>query len=450
MDAIAQKLEKIVGSTGVVLWENIVREVDNPSLQAAQISQAVVPGTPITGIVYPNSQEELAEVITCAHSHRWCILPCGSGSKLSWGGLVMGREQNSPSPLIVISTERLNRLIEHAVGDLTITIEAGMKFAQLQEIVASAGQFLSLDPSYPENATIGGIVATADAGSLRQRYGGVRDLLLGLSFVRADGQIAKAGGRVVKNVAGYDLMKLFTGSYGTLGIISEVTLRVYPLQEASQTVVLTGESRAIAQATKTLLGSALTPTAADLLSPQLTASLGFGQGISLVTRFQSVTESVQEQSARLLEVGQHLGLQGTTYQETDEVQLWKTLPEKIWLPKTESAITCKIGVIPSEAVGILTQLDTLAPQILALLHGGRGLGLLRFDSLEVKPQTLIEMRSCLVTHGGFLTILEAPVTFKQQLDVWGYTGNALDLMRRIKKQFDPDNLLNPHRFVSGI
>ena len=162
-------------------------------------------------------------------------------------------------PRSIVSTQKLDRLIAHAVGDLTVTVEAGMKFAKLQEILATAGQFLPLDPAYPDRASIGGIIATADTGSLRHRYGGVRDLLLGITFVRADGKIAKAGGRVVKNVAGYDMMKLFTGAYGTLGILTEVTFRVYPLPTTEGTVILTGAADKLANLAKILLSKYFDP-----------------------------------------------------------------------------------------------------------------------------------------------------------------------------------------------
>lgn len=435
--AIAQTLTNILSPAAVSDWENI--EVS----QQKRIFQAVSPGTTPTCIAYPSTQEELAQVIACTHQHRWRVLPCGSGTKLSWGGVPKGIDA-------IVSTQRLNRVIEHAVGDLTITVEAGAKFGDIQAILAPLGQFMGLDPAYPQTATIGGIVATADAGSLRQRYGGVRDMLLGISFVRADGEIAKAGGRVVKNVAGYDLMKLFAGSFGTLGIISQATFRVYPLPEASQTVVLIGTGEAIAQATKTLLASALTPTAVDLLSTQLVTKLGIGEGMGLVTRFQSVTESVKEQSTRLLEVGQTLGLQGSSYSGTDEAELWEKLRVQIWAPATEPGIICKIGVVPTAATATLTQLDNIASQQgLGLIHAGSGLGLLRFDS-ENAVDCVTKMRSHCQSHSGFLTVLSAPISLKQQLDVWGYSGNALDLMRQIKQQFDPENILSPHRFVGGI
>ena len=172
-------------------------------------------------LAFPETLEALATGVKLANEFDWKILICGNGSKLSWGGLVKEAQ-------LVISTQRLNRIIDHAIGDLTVTVEAGMTISQLQQALSPSNQFLPLNPCYPQSATIGGIVATADTGSWRQGYGGVRDLLLGLSFVRADGVIAKAGGRVVKNVAGYDLMKLFCGSFGTLGIISQVTMRLYP------------------------------------------------------------------------------------------------------------------------------------------------------------------------------------------------------------------------------
>lgn len=428
--AIAQSLTNILKPDAIRNREDI----ELPKQK--RIEQAVTSDTSATCIVYPNTQEELAQVIASAQQNRWRVLPCGSGTKLDWGGVAKGVD-------VVISTERLNRVIEHAVGDLTLTVEAGAKFSDLQAILAKEGQFIALDPAYPQSATIGGIIATADAGSLRQRYGGVRDMLLGIYFVRYDGQIAKAGGRVVKNVAGYDLMKLFTGSFGTLGIITQATFRLYPLPEASQTVVLTGTADAIAGATKTLLASALTPTAVDLLSTQLVSRLDLGKGMGLITRFQSVTESVKEQSIRLLQVGEKLGLQGSSYSENEEANLWQRLQESIWESDIEPEITCKIGVLPTAAVATLTQLDS---QEIGLIHAGSGLGILRFD----KAETILKMRSFCESHSGFLTVLSAPLSVKKELDVWGYSGNALDLMRQIKQQFDPENIFSPHRFVGGI
>ncbi|RCJ22201.1 glycolate oxidase [Nostoc sp. ATCC 43529] len=424
----ASELASIVGEENAVcLWENV--EVN----QQKRIQQAIASGNFPSCIVYPRTQEQLAAVLATAYTNNWRVLPCGSGSKLSWGGLAKGID-------IVVSTERINQLIEHAVGDLTVTVEAGMKFSDLQALLANSRQFLALDPTTPELATIGGIVATGDTGSLRQRYGSVRDQLLGITFVRADGQIAKAGGRVVKNVAGYDLMKLFTGSYGTLGVISQVTFRLYPLQEASATVVLTGQAEAVSQAADILRGSGLTPVQADLLSTKLVSGLGLGKGLGLIARFQSISESVKEQSNRVLELGQKLGLDGAIFIDGDEANLWKRLQKRIHSRIQESVITCKIGVLPTAAIAILSEVE------FGLIHISSGLGLLE---LEDKDRVL-EMRLRTQAHSGFLTILEAPAAVKEQVDVWGYTGNGLALMRRIKEQFDSKNILSPGRFVGGI
>ncbi|MEG4395368.1 FAD-binding oxidoreductase [Microcoleus sp. BROC3] len=450
-----QELESIVGTSGICLWQ------DTEPFWQERIQKAVAADRKVDCTLYPNTQEELAAVIAWAAQNRCAVLSCGSGSKLDWGGLVkldsprenslqvglfkgdLGGSPNAAG-LVAVSTSRLNRLVQHAVGDLTVTAEAGMKFADVQKILAGANQFLAIDPAYPQEATLGGIVAAADAGSLRHRYRGVRDMLLGISFVRSDGKIAVAGGRVVKNVAGYDLMKLFTGAYGTLGVISQVTFRVYPLPEASGTVVLAGETNALAQATQILLSSALAPTAVDLLSPELVAKLGLGKGTGLIVRFQSIAESVKQQSARLLEVAEKLGLQGTSCCENDEHQLWQRLPETMWDSGTKSAIICKIGIRPSEAVTAINEL----PVQDALIHAGSGLGVLRFENATA--QTLLQVRRGCEAKGGFLTVLAAPTDIKQQLDVWGYTGSAIALMQRIKQQFDPENLLSPHRFISGI
>jgi glycolate oxidase FAD binding subunit len=428
MNSIASTLTSIISTENAVIsWENLT------PTQKQNLQRSIHPKSHPSCVVYPHSQAELAAVITTANSHQWRVLTWGSGSKINWGGLAENID-------IIVSTEHINQLIEHAVGDLTVTVEAGMKFAQIQEILAKSGQTLALDPAAPELATIGGIVATADTGSLRQRYGGVRDQLLGITFIRADGEIAKAGGRVVKNVAGYDLMKLFTGAYGTLGIISQVTFRVYPIPESSGTVILTGKSEAISQAARTLHGSELTPTQADLLSNKLLTNLDLGTGIGLIARFQSISESVQEQSKRLLLIGEKLGLQGVIYSGNQEIDLWQQLPKQIYDHLTESTITCKIGVLPTAAVEILNYMEV------GLIHISSGLGLVRLE----KEEQILPLRSLCQANSGFLSVLSAPVEFKKRFDVWGYNGNALAVMRGIKEQFDGNFILSPGRFVGGI
>lgn len=423
MTAAVQPLEAIVGADGIQPWETL-----EPSQQQS-ISRATT-GNPPRSLVYPRSQTELAAVMRHASEQQWRVLPCGQSSKLHWGGQV-------DSPELVISTARMNRLIEHAVGDLTVTVEAGFTFAELQTVLRQAGQFFAIDPSYPEHATLGGIIATGDSGSLRHRYNSVRDMLLGITFVRHDGEIVKAGGRVVKNVAGYDLMKLLTGSYGTLGIITQVTVRVYPLPQTGQTIVLTGDSSAIQQAMQSMLSSALTPTAIDFTSPS-----------QLMVRFQSVAESVELQMQRSTELAIALGLHPQTYMGTAERDLWQRTADLMNPAPQTDAIVCKIGVRPSQAVDVVTQIAKILPNAQFRIHAGSGLGqLLVTGSRTTQIQAV---RSLLQSTGGFLSVLQAPTSFKQQIDVWGYSGNALSLMRQVKRHFDPKNLLSPHRFVGGI
>jgi glycolate oxidase FAD binding subunit len=431
-----QSLEGLVGAVNVQPWEAL------ESSWQERLLAAIAPAQVPLAIAFPETPAALAEVITYAHCHDWKVLVCGAGSKLSWGGLAQGID-------LVVSTKRLDRLIEHAVGDLTVTIEAGMSFAELQTTLNKMGQFLPIDPAFASQATLGGIVATADTGSLRHRYGGVRDMLLGITFVRADGQIAKAGGRVVKNVAGYDLMKLFTGAYGTLGILTQLTLRVYPLPESAQTVVLTGSAAALAEAGRSLGQSHLTPTCVDWLSAAAAAAIGLEPQLALVVRFQSITPSVQIQVQRLSEMGNQLNLKVTLLLDRPEVELWQRLQNLLTLANPAIAITCKIGVKPVQAIAFLQQFAAIAPTGLAQLHAVSGLGRLVFP--EAAPtETLLKLRNFCQAQSGFLTVLQASPAVKQQFDPWGYTGNALEIMQRLKHQFDPQKLLNPGRFVGGI
>jgi glycolate oxidase FAD binding subunit len=246
---------------------------------------------------------------------------------------------------------------------------------------------------------------------------------------------------VVKNVAGYDLMKLFTGSYGTLGIISQVTFRIYPLPAAARTVRLQGRQEAIAEAANILLASALTPTAIALLPAQVGSSMG------LLSRFQNIEVSVEQQAAQILQVGEALGLEGQSWAGTEEVQLWQQLQEQIETHTPAFPIACKIGVLPSEAVETLDRMRAIAPMT-GCIYAGSGLGMLRFGDLSAPA--LLKLRDLCQAQGGFLSVLEAPLALKQSLDVWGYSGNALDLMQKIKTQFDPNHLLSPRRFVGGI
>ena len=431
-----------------------------------RISQSLTPDSlaPVC-ILYPQSIAELSQIMAIAYEQRLRVLPCGNATKLDWGGLVSRAD-------LVVSTSRLNQVIEHCVGDLTVTVQAGVKYQDLQAVLAEKGQFLAIDPPYSANATIGGILATGSAGSLRHRYNGVRDMCLGFEFVRSDGELAKAGGRVVKNVAGYDLMKLLTGSYGTLGIASTITFRLYPLPEFTQIALVTGTTEAIAQAHHTLSTSVLTPTACDLLSAAAIAKISsvFNLGnpqeqhIGLALQFASLKTSVLEQSDRVAKLAQELGLDFHVLPEYQ--QFWQSLAQIMWRDdrrncQPQDHLVCKFGVLPSTAISMVqqgNQIFAVANFAALQIHMGSGLGILRVEGItdiEASASQIVKVRNITDSCGGFLSILEAPPDLKfsngtlgtasNLENVWGYRGNARDLMVKIQQQFDPRGLLSCDR-----
>lgn len=428
MQPVLEALESIVPSVELRTWESLTE------FQQTQLSRSLSHPERVYW-VSPSTIEELSAIVSCANRNQWRILPCGHASKLHWGGVV-------DQVTLVVSTEKLDRLVEHAEGDLTVTAEVGISFAELQAIVGKVGQFCAIDPRFRDQATLGGIIATGDSGSLRHRYNSVRDMLLGITFVRYDGEIVKAGGRVVKNVAGYDLMKLLTGAYGTLGILVQATLRVYPIPPTSRSILLTGDPDSLAEATQTLLSSALTPAKVDLLSASMMNALGLKPAVGLLVSFQSIPESVNLQIERLTEVATALGL------SVADADLWEGLNDRMNVSDQSDAIVCKIGVKPSCAVAVLDQLTSLLPTAEVVIHAGSGIGQLSVN--DARSTQILEARSICEAAGGYLSVLQAAIAFKQQLDIWGYSGNALNLMQRVKAQFDPQTLFSPHRFVGGI
>ena len=416
MSPVVNTLQSLLGSEQVVPWSSL----GDARFEAAND----------LSIVFPESIEQLSAVVRTCYEQRWHMLSCGQRTKLHWGG-----HHQLTNIDIVISTARLNRVVEHWVDDFTIRVEAGIGLTTLQSQLQPHGQFWPVDPLYGQQATVGGIVATADGGSWRQRYGSVRDTVIGVQFVRYDGEVVKAGGRVVKNVAGYDLMKLMTGAYGTLGILSQLTLRLYPIAAQSQTVVLSGSTEAITKAALQVRLQGITSSAMDLI--------GDSNGVRLAGRFEGIAAGVEEQVNRFQAIATDLGL---TYESVDDT-LWSSLALQLG---SSNQVLCKVGLLPTQLVPLLELLAKLPSGWLARLHNGSGLGLIALpsDGTTDMVKTLETLRSHCNAHKGFLTILQAPPSLT--LEPWGYTGNALDMMKAIKQQFDPHGLLNPGRFVGGL
>ncbi|WP_204141226.1 FAD-binding oxidoreductase [Halomicronema sp. CCY15110] len=433
MGSIAQTVESILGAAQVTPWESVAE----PWLRA--VRSAIASETQPECIAFPTTPAEMAAVVACAHQNRWRILPCGHGSKLAWGNRVTGAD-------LVISTQHLNQVIEHAAGDLTVTAQAGVSFANLQAQLLATRQFLAIDPAYPDAATLGGMVATRDTGALRQRYGGIRDLLIGISFVRHDGKIAKAGGRVVKNVAGYDLMKLMTGSFGTLGILTQLTLRTYPQSETSQTVLLTGQAQAIQSATAAILTSSLTPVAMDVVSTHLLPSSP-AETLGLALQFQSIAAGVAEQVERLQAIAQAHQLQTQIFTDTADAQFWQGLGDTLFAPSNDAVAIAKLGILPAQAVPLLNFLEqTLAADSWkARIHASSGIGTLRLNAAANSVQALQTVRSHCQAAQGYLNLLTAPTEWRTSLDAWGLAPATKLLMQRLRQNFDPTHQFSPGR-----
>ncbi len=386
-------------------------------------------------VAEPGSAEEASALIRFAHCAGLRVAPRGGGTKLGWGA--------PPEALdLVASTRRLDRLVEHAAGDLVATVQAGARLDAVQTALAGAGQMLALDP--PElGATIGGVIAANASGPLRLRYGTVKDLLIGITVVLADGTVAKAGGKVVKNIAGYDLAKLFTGSLGTLGLIVEATFRLHPRPAAERRVVLALRTPEQAgAATQALLHSSLVPSSIDLLWP-----VDGGGGV-LSVRFEGIEPGVVAQAAAAAEQLRPFGMVRAA--DGDGAPLSRDERDG------DDGVTLKLSIPPAELHATLEAVLGAARRggTEARVAGHVGNGVLRAvlptGDLAATAGAIREIRDAVEARGGSAVVLRAPLELKQQVDVWGSAGNALPLMRRIKQRFDPARILNPGRFIGGI
>jgi glycolate oxidase FAD binding subunit len=395
-------------------------------------------------VVEPGNEEQVSAVLAFANREGLKVLVRGGGTQLGLGFPPTGGD-------ILLSTARLNQLVEHAPHDMTATVQAGMRLADLQSALANARQWLALDPLLGPRATIGGIIATNASGPRRLRYGGVRDQIIGVRVVLPDGTIAKGGGKVVKNVAGYDLHRLFTGSLGTLGVIVAANFRLYPLPAASRTVELTAPELApLCDLAVRVNGSTLMPTILDILSP--TTQDG---AYRLIARFEMEQEAADDQAAGLVEMAGSLGRAAQTIASEAEAELWSQVDTHVAAPSSsETTLVLKASVLLTEMGHWLASLqETIQQAKLSArwrAHAGHGLIFVRLFGDDAALVTAIEaLRQVATRRQGSLVVLEAPPPLLRQVDVWG-TSPALEVMQRLKARFDPHATLNPGRFVGGI
>jgi glycolate oxidase FAD binding subunit len=373
----------------------------------------------------PSSADEAGDVMRAAGADGRRARIRGGGTKSSWG------RTGEPAE-IQVSTERLDRVVEHNEGDLTAVFEAGLPLARAQEVLAGAGQMVALDPPFGESdrATIGGVVATGDSGPLRHRYGGPRDLILGITVALSDGTVARAGGKVIKNVAGYDLAKLFTGSYGTLGLIVEVVMRLHPRPPETVTAVgVSDDADALGAAALAVTHSPFGPECLDV-------SWDGGQG-EVMARFVGAAPEAGAKAVVKLLAGE--GLDARLVEDDDD--RWHRQRAR---QRSADGAVVRVSGLASELPKVLRS----AQDIGASLVGRAGLGLTWMALGEKDVASNIEeVRRRL--HPFPCVVLDAPAQVREKVDVWGDEG-AAPLMRRVKDRFDGAGVCNPGIFVGGI
>ncbi len=394
----------------------------------------VVPGT----VLEPATVAEAAEAVKACARDRLRLAFVGGGTDLELGG--------PPRALdAVLRTGGLARVVEYVPSDQIVAVEAGLTVAALQRALAPHRQRLALDPPLPERATVGGVVAASAFAPLRTRYGSVRDLVIGVSMVRADGTLAKGGGKVVKNVAGFDLPRLMVGSLGTLGLVATVTFRVHPLPEAEATLLFPGvEAAAVVGLLREARAAQLEPAAA--------AALLSGGRLDRGVRVEGFAPGVAQQGDRLLELGRRTGLTGDRLDAEGAAGFWRRHDAV----RTGGTLRAKLAA-PASALGALVG-QALLPLLAALEGGGAavypilGLGFAAGApaSPEAAASAAERARGALAGLGGSLVLTAAPRQVRAAVDPWGPPPPAFPVMQALKDRLDPERRLNPGRFVGGI
>jgi glycolate oxidase FAD binding subunit len=369
--------------------------------------------------VAPANSEEIAAVLRLAQENHLAVVCRGGGTKQGWGYAV--------TPGLLLDMHRLNALREHTWQDMTCTVEAGCTWSAMQSGLMQHGQHVALDPLWSDRATVGGIIATNDSGALRLRYGGLRDLIIGMTIVLADGTIAQTGGKVVKNVAGYDLHKLMTGAFGTLGVITSVNFRLHSMSQCAQSFSVT--SPAAEPLGKLMLK--LLHAQVSTVAIQLRGTAG---GFDLDIQLASLAEVLHTQAAAVEEMAQSEGL--SSREAGDEV--WDARQARL-----AGEIVCKGTMLPAEVARFVDRVRGLGGESVT-----QGTGIMIASFPAGAAEGLLQLRREMEEASGSLMVLKQPAETK--IDCWGTLPDSFPLMREIKRRFDPEGILNPGRFIGHI
>lgn len=390
--------------------------------------------TAVTGVetVRPTNLAEACDAMLDAGRERTLLLR-GAGTKLDWGAPAHHQD-------LIVETAGLNRLVAHDPADATATVQAGMPLSELQSQLAASRQWLAIDPPQ-ERATIGGVFAANATGPRRLRYGSMRDLVIGVTVVTADGAVARAGGNVIKNVAGYDLAKLLCGSLGTLGLVGELVIRLHPVPPASRTVTAQVEPFVATQVTVQLLASPLVASAVDW-------SAG-----TLAIRIEGRAAGVTEQSRGVRDLLSASGAQPEVVEADDEAAVWRQMADGH--DGRDGETVAVAATLPSRFAEVAAALDRVRAETGAdaelASHVGTGVHSARLrGGPAVTGAAVLGWRRLVEGLGGHVTVRRRPEQLTDSDVIWGSPPSGIKLMRAVKHRFDPAARCAPGRFVGGI
>jgi len=379
--------------------------------------------------ITPATAEDVAAALRRAADARQTIAIRGAGTKNDWG-----RDDGRADA--TLDMRALNRVLAHEHGDMTTTVEAGATLAEVNSTLMGHRQWLPLDPPFAERATIGGILATNDSGPLRHRYGTPRDLVIGVQLATTDGVLSRAGGRVVKNVAGYDLGKLVAGSFGSLAAIVSATFKLAPLPAASKTLRADlADPTSLASAIGAVMNSTLEPIAVEIIAR--TRAAAPAARYALLIRFASVAAAVDAQAAQAIATLRPYARGVATLDGDAERSTWREHADALW--SGDGAIV-RASWLPANIARVVEEVD-------AFDLAGRaavGAGLVRLTGSDDEQARAVErLRASAVV--GNVVVARASEAVKRRVDVWGSHGDRQTLLRSLKRAFDPAGVLNPGR-----
>ncbi len=406
---------------------------------------------PLTNTVTPSEQAVVAEVVERAFHDSTAVYPIGGGTSLTYGA--------TPKQTgIGLSLAGLQRIVDYPARDLTITAEAGIPISVLAQQLAAERQRLPVDIPQAEQATLGGVVAASPSGPRRFRWGTMRDFVIGVRAVDGRGTAFSGGGRVVKNAAGYDLCRLLTGSMGTLGVITQVTLMVKPVPETSAFLACTPADFNMAERLLSdLIRTKTLPAAVELLAgPAWQSEPAFeanGGAAHLLVGFEGAEEEVQWMVEQLREEWNKAGAaESRAMDRTECDRLWSRLTEFPAVdsgPEAREPLVVEVGVLPSDTVRTFQELLQLDPDCSIQAHAGNGVLRAKFEPVDDGvEEKLRRLRATIAAGGGSLVVLRRPGHCDWgPTTIWGEPAAGAEVMRAIKSRFDPKGILNPDRFL---